>query len=371
MPILLFCSMQFSIHKKFQLNDVSFLTKEGLLDYSKSISELIFSFLSDFLSSSETISVQTSGSTGKPKLIDIQTEFMVNSALATGKFFDLKENTTALLCMNPNFIAGKMMLVRAMTLGWKLDVVAPSLNPLEKINKTYDFCALVPLQVHHSLDELHKIKKLIVGGGAISKELETRLQTVKTEVFATYGMTETITHIAVKRVNGEKLKRNSRQYIPSSVVKRYFYKTLPNIKISKDNRDCLIIDASKVAKNKVVTNDLIDLISDTEFQWLGRYDNIINSGGVKLIPEQIEQKLANIIEQRFFVVGIKDAVLGEKLVLVVEGKGLSKQSIILNEVQHLSSLSKYEVPKEIYFADKFVETDTKKIQRKKTLELLF
>lgn len=366
--------MQFQIHKKFQLNNTSFDNNKELLLFIENFSTDIFSFLLDFLSDSDTISVQTSGSTGKPKLIEIKKEFMISSAFATGEFFNLKENTTALLCMNPSFIAGKMMLIRAMVLGWELDIVAPSSNPLEGIEKEYDFCAMVPMQVYHSFDDLHKIKKLIVGGGAISRELENKLQSIKTEVFATYGMTETITHIAVKRVNNF-------QDVTLSGVERSFYKILPNIKISKDNRGCLVIDAPKVSEKQIVTNDLVDLVSDTKFQWLGRFDNIINSGGIKLIPEQIEEKLSKIIEQRFFVAGIKDTILGEKLVLIVEfkrdkdakaqrSKVEELKNVILNEVQHLSSLSKYEIPKEIYFAEKFIETDTKKIQRKKTLELL-
>ena len=352
MPILLFCRMQFSIHKKFQLNKTSFDNTKDLLEFAENSSSLIFSFLSDFLSDSEFITVQTSGSTGMPKPIEIKKEFMINSALATGEFFDLKENTSALLCMNPSFIAGKMMLVRAMVLGWRLDIVLPSSNPLKGVEKQYDFCAMVPMQVFHSFDSLDKIKKLIVGGGAVSKEWERKLQTIQTEVFATYGMTETITHVAVKRLNGKSEKS---------------YTVLSNVNISKDSRGCLVIDAPKVSNNTVITNDLVDLISDSKFQWLGRFDNIINSGGVKLIPEQIEKKLVEIISDRFFVAGIKDEVLGEKLILVVESIQNSKFKI--QDIK-LKSLSKYETPKEIYFVEKFIETDTKKIQRKMTLDLI-
>ncbi len=382
--------MQFKFHKSFQLNGTSFYSNKELVEFSKTISFEISSFLSDFLTDNETIDVKTSGSTGTPKRIEIKKEFMINSALATGDFFNLKQDTKALLCMNPSFIAGKMMLVRAMVLGWKLDVVTPSSNPLKGVNKIYDFCAMVPMQVHHSFNDLHKIKKLIIGGGVLSKELETKLKLIKTTCFATYGMTETVTHIAVKRVNGKGIKVKDSQSVSSSAVERSFYRVLPNVKISKDKRGCLVIDAPKVAKNKLVTNDLVDLISDTEFQWLGRYDNIINSGGIKLIPEQIEEKLAKIIEPRFFVAGIKDAVLGEKLVLVVEeglkvqrlketrekrskfvaSSAVEKSQNLKSQITNLKILSKYEIPKEIYFVEKFVETTTKKIQRNKTLDLI-
>ena len=159
------------------------------------------SFLNPILINHDFIIVNTSGSTGKPAQIKLKKEHMINSALATGSYFKLPENTTALLCLSPNYIAGKMMLVRALTLGWQLDIVEPSLNPLDKLQKHYDFCAMVPLQVQNSLSELHFIKKLIVGGGAVSTELIKNLQDITTEVFATYGMTETITHIAVKKLN--------------------------------------------------------------------------------------------------------------------------------------------------------------------------
>lgn len=167
-------------------------------------------------------------------------------------------------------------------------------------------------------------------------------------------MTETITHIAVKKLNN----------FVSSSKKKATYKTLPNVQLSQDNRNCLIIDASKVSEEKVVTNDVVRLISKTEFEWLGRYDNVINSGGVKLHPEKIEEKLSKIISNRFFVIGVSDKILGEKLVLVIEGE---KCNIILNEAKNLT---KYETPKEIYFVNEFVETETKKIQRKKTLDLV-
>ncbi len=154
------------------------------------------SFLKPILISDDFIIVNTSGSTGKPAQIKLKKEHMINSALATGSFFKLPENTTALLCLSPNYIAGKMMLVRALTLGWQIDIVEPSTNPLDKLQKHYDFCAMVPIQLQNSLSKIHFIKKLIVGGGAVSTELIKKLQDVTTEVFATYGMTETITHIA-------------------------------------------------------------------------------------------------------------------------------------------------------------------------------
>jgi O-succinylbenzoic acid--CoA ligase len=234
-------------------------------------------------------------------------------------------------------------------------VVEPVSNPLEGIDAVYDFCAMVPMQLANSLNNLTKVKILIVGGGAVSTTLQEKVKNIATFVYATYGMTETITHIALKKLNNYNVVEN--------------YKVLPHVKISVDNRGCLVIDAPTISDEKIITNDVVKLISETEFEWLGRYDYVINSGGIKLVPEQIEQKLSEIINDRFFVAGISDDIYGEKLILVIESS--ERNDVISNVVRNLKTLTKYEIPKEIYFLPKFVETETKKIQRRKTLDLLF
>lgn len=347
-------------HKNFKLQGKSFSSKEELINFSFEISSEIQFFLKQWFNEKTFVEVKTSGSTGVPKIIRLQKKDMINSALATGTFFNLHENTTALLCMSPIYIAGKMMFVRALTLGWHIDVVEAVSNPLAKIDKTYDFSAMVPLQLNNSLSKINNIKKLIVGGGIVSKELVSKIQNIDTHVFATFGMTETITHIAVKKLN------NFGNIIASEMMQSY-YKTLPNINISKDSRGCLIIEAPNILEEKIITNDLVELISETEFMWLGRFDSIISSGGIKLIPEQIEEKLATIIKQRFFVTGILDEVLGEKLILIVEG---TKDNSILTSVKKLKILSKFEIPKEIFFTNQFIETETRKISRKETLKII-
>lgn len=344
-------------HKDFKIQGESFNSKDELIDFSKSISEEVHFFLVDWFNDESFVAVKTSGSTGIPKTIKLQKEYMVNSAIATGSFFNLPEKTSALLCMSVNYIAGKMMLVRALTLGWHIDVVEAVSSPLKNLEKCYDFSAMVPIQLNNSLNDIYKIKKLIVGGGVVSSELLKKIQDVKTEIFATYGMTETITHIAVKKLNN----------CHSELVEISNYEALPNVTLSKDQRGCLVIRAPKVSNEVIVTNDLIEITSENSFKWLGRFDTIINSGGIKLIPEQIEEKLSKIIKERFFVIGIEDPLLGEKLILVIEGK---KNNVILNKVKNLDSLSKFEKPKEIYFLKHFVETPTQKIQRKKTIQLL-
>lgn len=359
-------------HTAFKLQGKSFNSVDDLLTFAKTVSVEIHSFLSDWFDENTFIEVKTSGSTGKPKVIQIQKEYMVNSAIATGDFFKQPEKTAALMCMSSNFIAGKMMLVRALVLGWHLDVVEAVSNPLTDIEKVYDFSAMVPLQLQNSLSDIHKIKKLIVGGGVVSNELLNEIQQIKTEIYATYGMTETITHIAVKKLNMF-TQRGRSVDLNASETKQSVYSLLPNISISIDERGCLVIDAPKVSSEIIITNDLVNLVSETSFEWLGRFDNIINSGGIKLIPEQIEEKLSEIITNRFFVAGIPDALLGEKLILIVEFKSLKVEKLkseLLQKTLHLQNISKYEIPKEIYFVEKFVETPTKKINRTETLKLI-
>ncbi len=310
----------------------------------------IHDFLKDWFSDDEYLQVKTSGSTGKPKAILLKKKQMINSSLATGKALNLKPKTSALLCLPIDYIAGKLMLVRALVLGWDLHYVTPCSNPLEKINSSFDFTALVPLQLQNGLHKLHLFKKIIVGGGEVSKSLEKKLQQSKTTVFATYGMTETITHIALKPINHSKTS-------PA------FFKVLPNVKIYKDERNCLVIEAPNVADKTIFTNDVIHLISENKFEWLGRYDNVINSGGIKLHPEIIEKKLESGITNRFFLAGIPDSKLGDKLVLIIEGNPID---LDLNRF----NLSKFEYPKEVFFISKFSETNSGKVQRKDTLQRL-
>jgi len=353
------------LHKKFKLNGESFTSEKEILDFSKHKLLELYPFLSDWFNDENYIAVQTSGSTGNPKTIQLKKEYMVNSAKATGTFFKLSDQTAALLCLSPNYIAGKMMLIRALTLGWHLDVIEPSSNPLVGIKKDYDFCAMVPLQLENSLPQLYRIKKVIVGGAPVSNSLLERIQNISTAIFATYGMTETITHIALKPLNEHAMSLRG-----GTTWQSQHYKTLPNISISKDTRDCLMINAPKLSDSPIITNDVVEILSETEFKWLGRFDTIINSGGVKLIPEEIEGKLASVIEERFFVAGILDEKLGEKLVLVIETSSLKLQTLKL-EIESLTALERFEIPKEIYTVKTFVETETKKIQRKKTLDLVF
>jgi len=352
------------MHPSFKINNNSFAATsflkyiDGLIVEEELYLQEIGLFLKEWINEEEYVTVRTSGSTGVPKEIQLSKQHMINSALATGAYFNIKDNTTALLCLSANYIAGKMMLVRAIVLGWDIHLVSPKLNPLQGIEESYDFCAMVPLQVEESIAELSKVKKLIIGGGVVSPILNQHLQSVNTDCFATYGMTETITHIAVKKINN---------FIDSDSNAKSLYQILSNITISQDDRDCLVIEASSVSNDIIVTNDIVKLHSSTEFEWLGRYDNVINSGGIKLFPEQIEEKLSQLIKNRFFVIGILDDKLGEKLILIIES---DFEFIISKSDYKACNLNKFEVPKQIFTLPSFIETLTGKVQRKKTLALV-
>ena len=347
-----------NLAKTFKLDGVAYndtslrVLAEEYSNLEDQFKQEIGHFLLQWFDESDTVTVQTSGSTGTPKKIELAKVHMINSALATGTYFNQGAGTTALLCLSANYIAGKMMLVRAMVLGWDLILRNPKANPLDQVDQQIDFAAMVPLQVEASLEHINKINHLIIGGAPVSAALQQELEKVKTKCYATYGMTETITHIAVKKLN-------------HCDEKTQYFEVLPNIEISQDNRECLIINAPKVSNEFVVTNDIVMIHDNNSFEWLGRYDNVINSGGVKLFPEQIERKLNEIIKERFFVYGLPDETLGQKLVLVIE---TINREIDLNKNLYLEAgLTRYEIPKQVIHIDEFKETPTGKIQRNLTL----
>ncbi|MEP2278053.1 AMP-binding protein [Maribacter sp.] len=325
------------------------LIKEGE-EFEKHIGE----FLLDWIDESSTISVKTSGSTGAPKTIILKKAHMINSALATGSYFDLAPESSALLCLPATYIAGKMMLVRSMVLGLNIYFVPPTSNPLEDTNRSFDFGAMVPMQVKNSLPNLHQVKKLIIGGAPISASLRGDLKNVSNASYETYGMTETITHIAIKPLN-----TGTEFDAPFSI--------LPDVKISVDERNCLVINAPKISDETVVTNDVVELVSEKEFKWLGRFDNVINSGGVKLRPEHIEKVLSKHLNIPFFVIGVEDEELGQKVVLVVEN---TSKIEVKKTIDNISDFKKFEKPKAIVVSKEFQRTESGKVQRQKTMSLL-
>lgn len=340
------------VHTAFKLNGFHFdkddlcrvaysFIKEGE-DFERSVGD----FLLSWFDHNPFIEMYTSGTTGVPKMIRLDKQAMVNSAIATGGFFDLVAGNKVLHCLPTKYVAGKMMFVRAFILGLDMDFVAPSSYPLENNDEIYDFAAMVPLQAQHSIDKLSQVKKVIIGGAKIGKKLERELMELPIKAYETYGMTETITHIAAKRVGQEA------------------FTVLPGVTVSYDEAGCLVIHAPRIANELIRTNDIVKLINENQFIFLGRADNIINSGGIKILPEQVEEKLSGKIEKRFFIAGQPDETLGQMVTLIIEGEHIDIDQ------QWFEGLDKYEKPKSVVFVKKFAETGNGKILRRETLEFL-
>lgn len=341
-----------NIHNRFKINGFHiekqslFQLAYSLIKEGASFEKEFGEFLLDWIDDKETIVLTTSGTTGMPKNIIVNKQAMVNSAIATANFFDLRPGDTILHALPSRYIAGKMMLVRAIIIGLEIDLIAPNshLNDLLP-NKKYDFTALVPLQAENSLDKLYQFKKIIIGGAKVSDDLALKLQTIPSDIYETYGMTETLTHIAARKI-GEP-----------------FFNVLEHASISKDERACLVIEAPTITDGKIITNDIVEIQNNRQFQWLGRYDNVINSGGIKLFPEQIEAKLASQIGVPFFIASEPDPILGHKVILVLESdKEISLSSHVFD------GLEKFEKPKATYLVSHFVRTETTKINRTETLK---
>ena len=346
-----------NVHNRFLLNgnhykfDDLFEIAYSFIKEGEAHEKAIGDFLMDWIRPNDIITLKTSGSTGTPKIIHYHKQAMVNSALATGDHFGVAIGDKALHCLNADFIAGKMMLVRAMILGLEIDLFPPQGNVLATCDKTYDFAAMVPLQVEQAFDDLDKVKTLLIGGAPSSVQLKEKLKQRSTQCYETYGMTETITHIASRKING-----NSPLFSP-----------LPGVKLSTDKRGCMVIDVPYLTEEKIVTNDLVDLEKDQRFLLKGRIDNIINSGGIKVIPEGVEAKIAPYITQPFFIGAIADKTLGQKVILVLEGETSAE---LLSKLSSIEGLSKYELPKEIYSVTLFKRTPNGKVMRQQTISSL-
>ena len=320
----------------------SFIKEGG--DHEKSIGE----FLLNWMDERDFVFAPSSGSTAKPKMMKLSKQAMVNSAIATGDALGLIPGQTCFLCLPATHIAGKMMLVRAIILGLELHYVSPNRSPLRLVRKKFDFTAMTPMQLRNSIDRIHLIGKTLVGGGVVDSNLRSSIIKSGQKVYETYGMTETFSHIALKPLH-------------CSDINDVGFRPLSNIIVHLDQRGCLVINAPDLFAGDLVTNDLVDLHSDGTFTWLGRIDNAINSGGVKLLPETIEAKLSEVIQKPFFIGALPDPDLGEKVILVVEGQEEKLEDTIF------VGLERFARPKEIYFLDQFSYTRNGKLRRKETI----
>lgn len=298
-------------------------------------------FISVWLNDSETVTVNTSGSTGTPKAIEIKKSAMVLSAQKTIRFFDVKPNSKALLALPARYIAGRMMIVRAFVGKWDISFKNPSSLEISD-NEHYNFTALVPLQAEKLLNSNFNFNNsgtLILGGATTPPALAQQLSTYN--VWETYGMTETVSHIALRKCGDT------------------YFTPLDGVFLSTDNRGCLVIGAPGISDKTLITNDIVELSNDGRFTFCGRADNVINSGGIKLFPEQIEKKLQPIINSPFVIIGLPHLVLGEQVVLIIQADmGISNLGKII-----ATHLSKYEIPKKIFFIPQLFYTNNGKLDR--------
>jgi o-succinylbenzoate---CoA ligase len=341
--------------KKFSFEELKTISSVA---FTNEIEKSAIKFCQAWLSGQPSFTLHTSGSTGAPKEIKLSRLAMEASAKQTTQALELKEIDTALVCLDTKYIAGQMMLVRSLVLGMNILVVEPSANPFDKTeDQQIDFVALVPYQLENILNQtpekLDGVRCAIIGGATVSYLLKEKIQKNKCAIYATYGMTETLSHIALQKLNGTDAQD--------------YFEAFENIQLRLDERGCLCIKADYLGE-EVVTNDLVELIDRKKFKWLGRVDNVINSGGIKIIPEKIENVVEQIfnllqINRRFFIAGIIDEKLGQRVVLFMEGNKID-HSVVERFFSELTRhLSKYELPKEIKFVNRFTDTSTGKINR--------
>ena len=312
-------------------------------------------FIAEWHSDSAYVRVQTSGSTGAPKPMLVEKRRMQNSARITCDFLGLKAGDTALLCMSLDYIAGKMMVVRSLERGLRLLAVEPSGHPLMALADRIDFAAMVPLQVWNTLQvpeeraRLEAIKHLIIGGGAIDEAMAVELRAFPNAVWSTYGMTETLSHIALRRLNGPEASE--------------WYTPFPSVSVSLTDEDCLVIDAPEVCAQRLVTNDIADISADGRFRILGRKDNVICSGGIKIQAEEVERQLQPHLHEPFLISKRRDAKFGEIVVLLTEGA--------VDEARQICEriLTQYHRPRAYVHIDHIPLTETGKPARRVAQQL--
>src|SRR5665647_722443 len=311
----------------------------------------LYTFLREWFSPIDFIEAQTSGSTGTPQTIRLTKTTMQRSANRTIVYFGLQAGNRILLSLPCRFIAGKMMVVRAIIGQMDLITVDPSSDFDLLIDETFDFGAMVPNQVFKLLEspsgkqKIENIRNLLVGGSSIPANLEVHIGRLTNRVVSTYGMTETASHIAIRELSGEK--------------RSDIYHCLKGISVTTGENDCLQIHDSELTE-PIQTKDIAELLSPTSFRILGRVDDVIISGGIKYWPEITEKKLISAVQGRFIISSLPDEKFGEKLVLVIEGKPVDI-NLINNKLTEI--LPSFERPRAIYFLEKFPETPNGKLKR--------
>lgn len=320
-------------------------------------------FCHTWLNGRQTFILHTSGSTGPPKSIVLRREQMIASAHMTGRALNLRPGDRALVCLSTRYIAGVMMLVRGMELGLALTVVDPARNPLAAFSAEtrFDFTAVVPLQMQTLLNSpqraiVNRMRVILIGGAAVSDALHHELQTVDAAVYNSYGMTETVTHIALRRLNGPQADDA--------------FTPLSGVTLDVDGRGCLTITAPVTGGVTLITNDRVDLLPDGRFRWLGRADHVINSGGHKVQAEQVEAALHAVLDddRRVLVGGVADPELGQRVVALVEGAPAPFD--LAERLRQSGHLHRYATPREIIYVPHLPETSGGKLDRRAALATL-
>ena len=328
-------------------------------------------FLSEWNNGSDRVLVHTSGSTGKPKPMRVEKKRMLNSARITCDFLGLKPGDSALLCMSLDYIAGKMVVVRSIERHLHLISVPPSGHPLKDVDEEITFAAMVPMQVYNTLqvpeerERLNRIRHLIIGGGAIDATLEQELQSLPGDIaiWSTYGMTETLSHIALRRINGDEASE--------------WYQPFDSVHISQTEEGCLVIDAPQVCAETLVTNDIVEIepyiynkVEKLRFRIKGRKDNVICSGGIKIQIEEVETLLKPHLEKPFMLAKKKDGKFGEIAVLLSEDEDIKRveatvRRLLSDESEKSSDHKKYKywIPKEFRYVEHLPLTETGKPKR--------
>ena len=336
--------------KEYAPEDISRLVAEGAGNCPPALWDL-YLFLNEWFDASPVITVHTSGSTGVPKELVVRKDRMMQSARLTCEFLNLQAGDTALLCMNLRYIGAMMMVVRSLVAGLNLVVRPASGHPLSDVEVPLKFAAMVPLQVYNTLrvpaerKRLEHTDILIIGGGAVDDSLEAELKTIPIAAYSTYGMTETLSHIALRRLNGEAA---SECYYP-----------FPSVELSLSAENTLIVKAPLICDDVLQTNDIACLCSDGGFTIAGRKDNVINSGGIKIQAEEMENRLQPFIPVPFAVTAVPDPCLGQALTLLIAGKPDIKE--LENKLQAV--LETYYRPKHIFITELIPQTENGKIDR--------
>lgn len=336
--------------KEYAPEDIFRLVAEGAGNCPPALWDL-YLFLNEWFDASPVITVHTSGSTGVPKELVVRKDRMMQSARLTCEFLNLQAGDTALLCMNLRYIGAMMMVVRSLVAGLNLVVRPASGHPLSDVEVPLKFAAMVPLQVYNTLrvpaerKRLEHTDILIIGGGAVDDSLEAELKTIPIAAYSTYGMTETLSHIALRRLNGEAA---SKCYYP-----------FPSVELSLSAENTLIVKAPLICDDVLQTNDIACLCSDGGFTIAGRKDNVINSGGIKIQAEEMENRLQPFIPVPFAVTAVPDPRLGQALTLLIAGKPDIKE--LENKLQAV--LETYYRPKHIFITELIPQTENGKIDR--------